>query len=269
MYPWSGGLACLDAATEGLESTGWLPNQVRMWLASHWSVRHGADWRAGEDVFFRHLLDGSRAANRLGWQWTTGAGGGRPYGFSRWQVTKRAPGLCATCPLERACPIEDWPEPSDGSSIARPRSLKRDPECEDHGGPELRERSGDAEAVWLTAESLGDADPALDAHPGRPAVFVFDAPLLQRLELSAKRLVFLVETLAELATRRPVEIHVGMPAEVLTGRRLAATFTPVPGWRRLAARLDLVDVHPWPWLERPHEGPANSFSAWRRGLRRR
>jgi len=35
--------------------------------------------------------------------------------------------------------------------------------------------------VWLTAESLGDADPALAAHADLPAVFVFDEPLLARL----------------------------------------------------------------------------------------
>ena len=58
--------------------------------------------RDGEDVFFRHLLDGSRAANRIGWQWTVGALTGKPYGFSRWQVEKRAPGLCDTCSFARA-----------------------------------------------------------------------------------------------------------------------------------------------------------------------
>jgi deoxyribodipyrimidine photo-lyase len=35
-------------------------------------------------------------------------------------------------------------------------------------------------------------------------VFVFDEPLLDRLRLSSKRLVFLVETLADLAGRRTV-----------------------------------------------------------------
>ena len=85
--------------TDELHRDGWLVNQTRMWLASQWAVRAGADWRAGEDAMFTHLLDGSRAANRLGWQWTVGTGSGKPYGFSRWQVEKRAPaavpGLCA------------------------------------------------------------------------------------------------------------------------------------------------------------------------------
>jgi deoxyribodipyrimidine photo-lyase len=87
-----------------LETDGYLVNQTRMWLASHWAVREGVDWRAGEDRFFRHLLDGSRAANRAGWQWTVGTATGKPYGFSRWQVEKRAPG-CAT--PARCSPLPD------------------------------------------------------------------------------------------------------------------------------------------------------------------
>ena len=80
---WSAGMACLEFVTSELERDGWLVNQTRMWFASHWSVRHGLGWRDGEDLFFAHLLDGSRAANRLGWQWTVGAGTGLAYGFAR------------------------------------------------------------------------------------------------------------------------------------------------------------------------------------------
>jgi deoxyribodipyrimidine photo-lyase len=99
--PWNSDAACLQSAWSELVSEGWLTNQTRMWLTSHWNVREGLGWRDGEDLMYRHLLDGSRAANRLGWQWTVGALTGKAYGFSRWQVEKRAPGLCATCPLER------------------------------------------------------------------------------------------------------------------------------------------------------------------------
>ena len=69
--------------------------------------------------------------------------------------------------------------------------------------------------MWLTAESLGDSDPALMAYPDLPAVFVFDEPLLQRLQLSAKRLVFLTETLAEIATHTQLSILVDDPVAVL------------------------------------------------------
>lgn len=260
--PWPERMNCMAAVVGELHTDGWLVNQTRMWLASQWAVRAGADWRAGEDEMFSHLLDGSRAANRLGWQWTVGTGSGKPYGFSRWQVQKRAPQLCRTCPLSSACPIEDWPEADAGPGVDGP-DLGRAPVP---AGPADVELVGSADQVWLTAESLGTADPALAADPDRPAVFVFDEPLLRRLRLSGKRLVFLAETLGELAATRPLELRRGAVNEELSGRALAATWAPVPGWARLAARLRPVEVHPWPWLVRPRAANVRSFSAWRRDV---
>jgi deoxyribodipyrimidine photo-lyase len=121
--------------------------------------------------------------------------------------------------------------------------------------------------VWITAESLGDDDPALGAHVDVPAIFVFDRPLLSNLRLSPVRLVFLAECLADLARRREVEIFFDDPRDVLAGRRLAATFTPVPGWRARAAQMDMVAVHPWPWLRPVGSGPLTSFSAWQTSSR--
>ncbi len=276
--PWPREMRCVDANLAELEQDGWLVNQTRMWLSSQWSVRGGADWREGEDRFFTHLLDGSRAANRLGWQWTVGTGTGRPYGFSRWQVRKRAPELCKACARRDQCPIEDWPDAPRGASVAPPSPsggdapvnlLRADPAPERTAGPAAPEHAGDAEpeAVWLTAESLGDEDPALVAHPELPAVFVFDAALLARWRLSGKRLVFLAETLGELAQARELEVLRGDPAEALAGRRLATTFAPVPGFRARAQAVGPVVTHPWPWLARPHGGPIGSFSAWRKGVR--
>ncbi len=264
---WDPAMACMDLTTEELFTDGYLVNQTRMWLASHWAVREGVDWRAGEDVFFRHLLDGSRAANRAGWQWTIGTGTGKPYGFSRWQVEKRAPGLCGTCALADACPIDGWPEDPPLSPTEEHPRLRRDDDPAATAGPSRPHIEGDAEVVWLTAESLGDDDPALAAHPDLPVVFVFDAPLLARLRLSGKRLVFLTECLADLAERRALTVHLGDPVEVLADRALATTYAPVPGWRRRAARLDVAATHPWPWLVRPHGGSVASFSAWRKAAR--
>ena len=83
-------MTCLREVRAELEQTGWLVNQTRMWVASHWSVRAGHDWAAGEEWMFRHLLDGSRAANRYGWQWSVGAMTSEAYGFSRSHVERRA-----------------------------------------------------------------------------------------------------------------------------------------------------------------------------------
>lgn len=263
---WSRRLACLDASLHELERDGWLVNQSRMWLASHWTVREGLRWTDGEDHFFRHLLDGSRAANRLGWQWVTGAGSAKPYGFSRHQVERRAPGVCTSCELRDGCPIEDWPADPAFEPVERVGLLRRDPSPEATAGPAAVVASGEPDAVWLTAESLGDGDPALAAHPRLPVVFVFDEPLLASLQLSSKRLVFLTETLAELADERDVEIALGAPVEELHDRRLAVTYAPVPGFRRRADRLSVAQLHPWRWLRRPTAGSISSFSAWRRSV---
>ena len=256
---WPDDMACVASVVGELRDDGWLPNQARMWLASQWSVRGGRGWRDGEDLMFSQLLDGSRAANRVGWQWTVGALTGKPYGFSRQQVERRAPGVCGTCALESQCPIQRWPD-------------DREPEPRPTVDPRLRRgtveptfaQGGIPGQVWLTAESLGDDDPALRAYPDVPAVFVWDAPLLARLRLSSVRLVFLAECLADLATRRGLEVRVGEPTAELAGRRLAATDAPVPGWRRRAEAVGPVAVEAWPWLVPPHSGPVASFTAWRR-----
>ena len=255
--PWPQEMACMAATTEELYDEGWLVNQTRMWLSSQWAVRAGRDWREGAEEMYRHLLDGSPAANRLGWQWSVGTGTGKVYGFSRWQVEKRAPGLCRDCPLNRACPVQDWPVAKAGPRVEAPAGLAGGPT---DAGPVEPAVTGTPEAVWLTAESLGDLDPALQAHPDLPAVFVLDEPLLARLRLSGKRLVFLAETLAGLGA----EVRLGDPVTELAGRPLAATWTYVPGWKRRAAQLDVVALHPWPWLRRPGSGSLRSYSAWAR-----
>ncbi len=256
--PWPQEMACMDATTTELHEEGWLVNQTRMWMSSQHTVRAGRDWREGAHAMYQHLLDGSPAANLLGWQWTVGTGTGKVYGFSRWQVEKRAPGLCRDCPVNRRCPVQEWPDAQPGPKVEPPPGLAGGPT---DAGPVAPEVTGAPEAVWLTAESLGDADPARAAHPELPAVFVFDEPLLARLRLSAKRLVFLAETLAETGA----EVRLGDPVAELAGRPLAATWTYVPGWKRKAPQLDVVALHPWPWLRRPGSGSLRSYSAWSGG----
>jgi len=235
-------------------------------MASDWTVRHNGRWQDGENYFYRHLLDGSRAANRLGWQWTSGAGSAKPYGFSRWQVEKHAPGLCGQCERSPSCPIEHWPEEADRVKVEPDPRLRRayDPGAE--AGPVDPLRIHDPDVVWLTAESMAAHDPALLVNPELPVVFVFDEPLLSRLQLSAKRLVFLVETLSELGVERNVRLYRDRPARVLAQHRPAVTFAPVPGFARISDSLTVGEMHPYPWLTRPAGGSVASFSAWRQGL---
>ena len=80
-------MLCVDEVVSELEQDGWLVNQSRMWLASHWSVRNGRGWLHGQERMHRELIDGSRAANLLGWQWTVGAGTGKWKNVHRVYVT--------------------------------------------------------------------------------------------------------------------------------------------------------------------------------------
>jgi len=264
---WDRNMACMDNTIGELVGDGWLVNQTRMWLSSQWSVREGLSWQDGEDHFFRHLLDGSRAANRLGWQWTTGTGSSKHYGFSRYQVEKRAGALCNMCEMSKWCPIEDWPDNPPLDPVSQPVELRRDPHGNRTTGPRNVVESRLADTVWLTAESLGTADPALLARPGLPVVFVFDEPLLTELQLSSKRLVFLTEILAELAESLPVDLHLGDPVDVLRDRAVAVTFAPVPGFRKRAEAIVPAETHPWPWLAAPANGSISSFSAWRKSVK--
>ena len=259
---WRQDMECVAVNLDELHSDGWVVNQARMWLASQWAVRHDARWQDGENHFFRHLLDGSRAANRLGWQWTAGLSKQKAYGFSRRQVLNRAPGLCDRCRLKDDCPIGDWPAPPDRMPVQATVATPPNAEAAGPRTPIVRTKP---EAVWLTAESMGDGDPASVTNPDLPIVFVFDVPLLNRLQLSAKRIVFMAETLADLEGRRDVEVWLGSPRRVLEGRAVAATFAPVPGFRRLLANVGpLAELHPYPWLRYPDGGSVSSFTAWNR-----
>ena len=111
--------------------------------------------------------------------------------------------------------------------------------------------------MWVSGSS---ASIKATASAGEP---VFDEALLARLRLTGKRLVFLTECLADLAERRVVQVWRGDPVEVMGGIRVATTYAPVPGWHRRSRVIELGEVHPWPWLVRPHGGPAGSFTSWR------
>lgn len=258
-------MACLDFALTELETDGWVPNQMRMWLASHWTVRKRAHWQAGEREMYRQLLDGSYA-NRAGWQWTIGSATGRPYGFSRWQVTKRAPALCDECPSRHSCPIEQWPDEPQLDEGTHRVELRKGQNPPHEPLLPIIDALRSPEAVWITAESLGDSDPALTAHPDLPALFIFDTPLLRKLSLHPRRLTFLSECLADLALRREVHVGIGDPVELLRSINVAVTAAPVPGFRSRSVQISPAAVYPWPWLAPISDAPLSSFSAWRRAL---
>ena len=257
---WNRDMLCINEMVSELENDGWLVNQTRMWLASHWTVRNDVGWLAGQELMFRELLDGSRAANLLGWQWTVGAGTGKPYGFAKWQVDKRAPGLCTACPLKGNCPINEFPEEVSLRQVERDPILDHDADVASTAGPSKPVFTRDATHVLLTIDSLGDNDPALKANPDLPAVFVFNETALTKLQLSSRRIAFYIQTLQDLNTRRPVQALMGDPYLFARENAVAVTYAPVPSFKKF---VNLAEVHPYPWLRQPHAGSVRSFSSWR------
>ena len=212
----------------------------------------------------QELIDGSRAANLLGWQWTVGSGNGKPYGFARWQVQKRAPELCGSCALKSACPIEKFPADRELSPVATDPLLGFDPSPEITTGPRVPIQASKPDLVLLTIESLGDSDPAMAANPDLPVAFVFNEQALAKLQLSSKRIYFYLETLQDLATRSDLSLYLGDPVEFAKANKVAVTHAPVPSFEKFQ---NLAEVHPYPWLKLPHSGSVKSFSAWRGKLR--
>jgi deoxyribodipyrimidine photo-lyase len=258
---WNREMLCIDHVVSELESDGWLVNQTRMWLASHWTVRNEKGWLHGQERMYQNLIDGSRAANLLGWQWTVGAGTGKPYGFARWQVEKRAPGLCFKCPLKKACPIQEFPDEISPHKLENEPLLDYDPDLSATSGPITPVTNSKPEYVLLTIDSLGDADPALVAHPDLPAIFIFNELALRMLQLSSRRIGFYLETLQDLSQRRSVEVFLGDPYLFAAENPVAVTYAPVPSFKKFT---NLAEVHPYPWLRKPHSGSVRSFSSWRK-----
>lgn len=258
---WNREMLCIDHVVSELESDGWLVNQTRMWLASHWTVRNEKGWLHGQERMYQNLIDGSRAANLLGWQWTVGAGTGKPYGFARWQVEKRAPGLCFKCPLKKACPIQEFPDEISPHKLENEPLLDYDPDLSATSGPITPVINSKPEYVLLTIDSLGDADPALVAHPDLPAIFIFNELALRKLQLSSRRIGFYLETLQDLSQRRSVEVFLGDPYLFAAENPVAVTYAPVPSFKKFT---NLAEVHPYPWLRKPHSGSVRSFSSWRK-----
>ncbi len=257
---WPAGMACVDFAVNELHQDGWLVNQSRMWLASQWTVRNEFGWLHGQEQMHKHLLDGSRAANLLGWQWTVGTGTGKPYGFARWQVQKRASQLCMGCALKKNCPIEDFPaeislQPAAGNSL-----LLADSDISATTGPIVVESNRAPEVVLLTIDSLGDADPALVANPELPVVFVFNENALRKLQLSSKRIFFYLETMQDLARRRDLTVYLSDPYQYARDNSVAVTYAPVPSFAKFE---NVAQLHPYIWLRKPHAKSVRSFSAWR------
>jgi deoxyribodipyrimidine photo-lyase len=125
--------------------------------------------------------------------------------------------------------------------------------------------------VWIHAEALAPTNPALLAHPGAPAVFVFDRELIARQQLSLQRLGFLYECLLEL----PVTLRHGDVVEELlafaqrhgadgisTSQAVDPRFSELR--ERIGAELPLEVLEPEAFVALPASADLRRFSRyWR------
>jgi deoxyribodipyrimidine photo-lyase len=160
--------------------------------------------------------------------------------------------------------VENFPEEAQLTRLDKHPLTESDPNPASTAGPQTVVQRKQPEAVFLTIESLGDADRALAAHPELPVVFVFNKPALEKLQLSSKRIVFYLQTLKDLAKRRSLSVYLQDPQEIIKSGSYAVTWAPVPSFQKIQA--DFAELHPWPWLRKPHAGSIRSFSAWRAKL---
>lgn len=68
------GFPYVDAGMRELLATGFMPNRLRMVVASFLVKDLHIDWRRGAAWFMQQLYDGDLANNQHGWQWTAGTG---------------------------------------------------------------------------------------------------------------------------------------------------------------------------------------------------
>lgn len=238
------GMACIDAFVRRLHQTGWLHNHERMWLAS-WLVHvRGIHWRVGADWFLTHLLDGDPASNHLSWQWIAGTFSAKPYLFNRENLETFTSGIhCRDCQLWGRCDVEGSYDDlavrcfAPGPPASRgPLRIPARAEPPAAAWPQPQRP-----LVWLTLDAAAAESPAAAAFPEAPRVFVIDPAWLHDERPSLRRLVFLVECLAEAG---PVELWLGAPTTVLRDRAaahgcdaVAVAAGPCPRNRRAEAEL--------------------------------
>ncbi len=68
------GYPIVDAAMRHLAAEAWMPNRVRMVVASFLVKDLHQPWQRGARFFLDHLVDGDLASNNLSWQWVAGTG---------------------------------------------------------------------------------------------------------------------------------------------------------------------------------------------------
>ncbi|WAS06547.1 hypothetical protein LQF76_06610 [Gloeomargaritales cyanobacterium VI4D9] len=101
------GLLCMDSFSQELQTTGYLHNHVRLWLAAYIIHWRRVKWQTGAAWFLMHLLDGDPASNNLSWQWVASTFSVKPYYFNQENLARYTQQKwCMSCPhLAKTCPF--------------------------------------------------------------------------------------------------------------------------------------------------------------------
>lgn len=68
------GYPFIDAGMRQMRTQGWMHNRARMATASFLCKTLLINWKEGERIFSRYLIDGDLASNNGGWQWSASTG---------------------------------------------------------------------------------------------------------------------------------------------------------------------------------------------------
>lgn len=286
-------LACIDAFSQELTTTGYLHNHARMWFAAYLTHWLRVRWQAGARWFLQHLLDGDPASNNLSWQWVASTFSTKPYLFNRENLERYTAGVhCRTCPhaAAKTCPFDATyevlterlfprgdhtlsgsmpPPPVPYSRPSHQPDLFQKPSPEPTGSPLL----------WIHNDSLNPASSIFTTYPVAPALFVWDSvpaarPSPHAPSLSLKRTLFIAECLQQMPAH--LEIRTGDPViELLAEARanqashIIAQRTPDPRLQAIAASLQthlpVVWVDPPPFVTATRGFDLKRFSRyWQR-----
>lgn len=276
------GLACIDAFSRELRTTGYLHNHARMWMASYVVHFRRVKWQAGARWFLTHLLDGDPASNNLSWQWVASTFSHKPYIFNRENLEKYTGGVyCQRCPLRGRCDFEGsyeqvahrlFPRAASSSIAPAGRSLRTTKD--DDKSAQLATQFT-RPVIWIHGDNLNPHSPALTAFAGAPAIWVWDNSLLERTQIALKRIVFLYECLLEL----PVVIRRGEVVEEVLhfaaeqgADGVVTVKSPAPGFaarlRQIEQKVPVVVLSEPPFVEAPASLDLHRFARYWRKVER-
>ena len=121
--------------------------------------------------------------------------------------------------------------------------------------------------MWITGESLGDNDPAMNHYQEIPVIFIFDEKLLSKLQLSTKRINFLIDCLKEINGKRELQVYLTNPEDYLQNKKFVSTFAPVPKYKKITKQNVPSVEFPALRLVEPINFYPTSFSSWRKKIK--